>query len=304
MSDRFDFLEIGDEKPKPLPESEVSTGTGLGWKPLRLRCVEQIGEQGTGVGQFSAPTGLAVDPWGAIYVVDSNNHRVQRIAPNGDVVIFGKPGQMQGQMWGPQGIAVDTTGQFFFVAEQGNNRVQCFRFNGQSQGVMSGICRAPSGVAFDVDKMLWIADTGNGRLLRVDTRTGQIIGGLGAAVGIVRPVQVACDHAQNVYVTDGTTHDVTRYTYFGIRAHALGEIRRLNMPMQVAVDREGRVYVAEAGANRLHVFDAQGNSLLTFDTPSTRLGPFRAPSGVALGPNGEIYVADTLNHRLFRLAWE
>src|SRR5262249_21728462 len=193
-------------------QSAVSTGAGLGWKPLGLRCMELLGEPGTTAGQFSAPTGLAVDPWGALYVVDSNNHRVQRIAPNGDVAIFGRPGQMQGQMWGPQAVAIDPTGNFLFVAEQGDNRIQCVRATGQSHGLMSGICRAPSGVTFDVDKMLWIADTGNGRVLRVDTRTGQIIGGLGATVGIVRPVQIACDHAQNVYITDATTQDVTRYT--------------------------------------------------------------------------------------------
>lgn len=303
MSDRFDFLEIGDAPPRPLPTPAQSENTGVGWKPLRLRAVEVIGEPGTGPGQFSAPTGLAVDRDGTLYVADSNNHRVQRIALNGDVKVYGRPGSANGQMWGPLGVAVDPGGQFFYVAEQGNHRVQCFHFLGQHRGTIGGF-RGPSGLAFDAEGMLWIADTGNARLLRLNVRSGQFIGSLDQTVGIVRPICVSCDTARNIYVTDGKTDDVTRYTYFGTRGQALGEIRRLATPRGTAVDAQGRIYLAEAGENRLHVFDAQGQSLLTFDTPSTKLGPFRAPSSIALGPNGEIYVADTLNHRILRLAWE
>lgn len=305
MSDRFDFLEFGDPKPQaqtPVPEREQA-GLGTAWKPLRLKAIELIGEQGTAAGQFSSPTGLAVDPWGALYVADSNNHRIQRIAPNGDVLIYGKPGQAAGELWGPQSIAVDPSGQFFYVAEQGNSRVQCFRNTGQPQQSIGGF-RAPSGVTFDVEGMLWVADTGNGRVMRIDINRGKFLATLDRAAGILRPIALACDPSGNLYVTDGATNDVMLFTIRGVLLRSLGESRRLAEPRQVAADAKGRVYMAESGANRLHIFDAQNNSLLTFDTPSTRLGAFRAPSGVALGPNGEIYVADTLNHRILRLAWE
>lgn len=307
MSDRFDFLEIGNTKPKrspePAPGDMLPSSSNTGWKPQRLKAVEVIGEAGRAAGQFASPTGLAVDRDGALYVVDSNNHRVQRIALNGDVKIYGRPGNAPGELWGPQSIAVHPGGQFFFVAEQGNNRVQCFHFTGQHRGILPGF-RSPSGVVFDTEGHLWIADTGNSQVLRFNINSGQHIGGLNRNQGIVRPIALACDSAQNVYVTDGTTDDVTRYTYFGQRSHALGEIRRLASPHQVAIDPQGRIYLAESGANRLHVFDMNGNSLVTMDTPMAKLGSFRAPSGVALGPRGEVYVADTLNHRVLRLEWE
>lgn len=306
MSDRFNYIEFGEAKPASSPpvETEANAAEGTGWKPLRLRAVEVIGDPGTEAGQFDTPTGLAVDPFGSLYVADSKNHRVQRITPSGDVWLYGQLGNQSGQLWEPQDVAVDPTGQFFYVAEQGNNRVQCFRvMSRQPQGAIGGL-RAPSGVDFDRDGMLWIADTGNGRALRVDTRNGQFLGALDKAVGIQRPIAIACDQGKSLFLTDGVTRDVVRCTHQGVFLRSLGEHRRLAEPHQAAVDAQGRLYLVEAEANRLHVFDANGNSLITFDTPSSKLGPMKSPRGVALGPNGEIYVADTLNHRVLRLTWD
>src|SRR5579884_1726470 len=155
MNDRFAYLELGDGPPAApsLEEPPAPPRT----RPQSLRAVEVIGEPGTEAGQFNAPTGLCVDPWGSLYVADSNNHRVQRITPAGQVFVYGRPGMASGQMWGPQGVAVHPSGRFLFVAEQGTHRVHCFQLdNGASQGFVTGF-RGPSGVAFDAEGMLWIA---------------------------------------------------------------------------------------------------------------------------------------------------
>jgi DNA-binding beta-propeller fold protein YncE len=307
MSDRFDFLELGDEKPQTaaLPLEGERSSSDTGWRPPpRLRAVELIGSQGTGAGEFNAPTALAADPWGAIYVTDSNNHRIQRVTPNERVFVFGRPGEHQGQLWGPCAVAVHPSGQYFFVAEQGNNRVQYFRFdNGQSVGIVGGL-RMPSGVAFDAEGMLWIADTGNGRVLRFNPQSGQFICTLDRTVGILRPISIACDRAMNLFVTDGVTSDVTCYSLSGARVHALGELRKLGGPRQVAIDARGGIYLTESEANRLHVFDPAGNSVFIFDNPGTKLGALRGPSGITITPHGEVYLADTLNHRVLRLEWQ
>lgn len=301
MSDRFDFLEIGDKIPEQLPlDGSLPISQ---WKPTTLRPVEVIGSEGTGVGQFKCPTALITDGDGALYVVDSGNHRVQRIALNGDVMVIGSQGSGRGQMMGPSGVAVHPTTRAIFVADQGNHRVLCFGANSAPLKQYSGFS-GPSGIVVDSEGKLWVADTGNSRLLRIDTVTGNCIGGIDRSMGMLRPVSVACDNAKNLYITDAQTADLCRYTYFGKRAHALGEIRRLQAPSQSAVSSEGIIYLAETGADRLHVFGSDGNSLLTLDTPMRKLGPLNKPSGVAIGPLGEIYVSDTLNHRVIRFAWD
>ena len=275
---------------------------------MRLRCVEVIGEPGNGAGQFSSPAGISVDAWGGLYVADSLNHRVQRITPAGEVYSYGQTGGGSSQLWEPQAVVTDPSGQFFFVADRGNHRVQCFRaMNGQQIGSLGEHLvpfREPSGVAFDAEGMLWIADTGNSRLLRYNATTRQIVTVLDRKVGIGRPVSIACDRWNSLWVTDDSAADVVRYSVDGKRLGRLGETRRLSQPAQVAVDANGRIYLIETGANRLHIFSPEGESLLVYDMPNGRLGAFKSPSGVALGPNGEVYVSDTLNHRVLRLAWD
>lgn len=298
--DRFDFLELDTDAPKPRPQpaAPADEPAPTGWKPLRLRAVEVIGEPGTAAGQFAAPTGISIDRDGALYVADTNNQRIQRIAMNGDLKRYGRPGEAPGDLWGPQAVAIDPTGQFFFVADQGNNRLQCFNFNGQHRGVMQGF-RSPSGLSFDAGGRLWVADTGNSRVICFDIRNGEFVGGYDRSAGLTRPVSVICSATGQVFVTDSATEEVICFSGPNRTMQ-----RRLSAPAQIALDMQGRLYVAEAGANRLHVFDAQGASLITFDTPSARIGSFKQPTGVAIGPGGEIYVADTQNHRILRLAWD
>jgi DNA-binding beta-propeller fold protein YncE len=283
----------------------VPKNGGTGWKPPeRLRAVEVIGEAGHGVGQFTRPTGLSVDRYGALYVTDLRNHRIQRIAANGKVSVYGRPGSVFGQLWGPHSAALDPRGQMLYVADQGNNRITCYKFaTGEPFGGITYL-KAPSGVAFDPEGMLWIADTGNGRLLRVDVASGRPSAYRERPEGVVQPIFVVCDAGGGVFVTDYERNDVTRYTLEGVPTLSLTDSRTLEAPRQVAVDKQGRIYVAESGANRLHVFDHEGSSLCFFDGATERRGGLWEPSGVAVGPSGEVYVADTMNHRVLRLAWE
>ena len=73
---------------------------------------------------------------------------------------------------------------------------------------------------------------------------------------------------------------------------------QLQEPKGVAIDAQGRIYVADSGNNRIEVLDANGAPVATWGSQGTGPGQFQEPWGVAVAPDGTVYVADTWNHRI------
>ncbi|MBI4387802.1 MAG: NHL repeat-containing protein, partial [Candidatus Omnitrophica bacterium] len=98
--------------------------------------VGRIGEQGRQSGQFQFPQGHDVGPDGALYVVDSENHRIQKFAPGADnrsyepILAWGGRGHGAGKFLSPVGISVDKTYNTVFVTDTGNDRIEVFDHHG------------------------------------------------------------------------------------------------------------------------------------------------------------------------------
>ena len=87
----------------------------------------QWGSQGTGNGQFEQPDAIALDSSNNVYVVDEDNVRVEKFTSNGTYLTqWGSQGTGNGQFNTPQGIAVGSTGNFIYVADYGNSRIEVF----------------------------------------------------------------------------------------------------------------------------------------------------------------------------------
>jgi WD40 repeat protein len=139
-----------------------------------------FGQQGSAVGQFSAPKGLTYGGAGYLFIVDSGNSRVCLALPPAVLGASGAAGSQPGQFQGPVNIGVGARG--IYVAETGNSRVQPFdplpTATGAQQtpftprsAVLSGISlNTPNSVASVYDLLqekIYIADTGNNRVLLV-----------------------------------------------------------------------------------------------------------------------------------------
>ena len=196
----------------------------------------------------------------------------------------------------------------------------------------------PSSVAFDAARNLYIADTGNSRVRRVNATTGVIItvagtsqkdydgdGGLGIAASLVNPEGVAVDSEGNLYIADTGDNRVRRVdAVTGIITTIAGTGEdgesgdggpateaSLDRPTSVAVDVEGNLYVADTGNNRVRRVDATTGIITTVtgverpgydgdDGPTVAASP-NDPSGVTVDIEGNLYIADTGNNRVRRV---
>lgn len=324
-------------------ESSVEEVLGSTFRPgdSGLRVVEVLGEPGNKAGQFNFPTGIAVDPTGILYIADSYNHRVQRITPAADVAIIGCRGGGRGQFQSPQGIATDSR-QSIYVVEQGSHRVQKFSVNGTIElvfgriGTRFGEFRSPSGIAVAPSTgHIYVADTGNARIQRFDV-DGRYIGSLGmpgtTSQPLTSPTSIVVDALDNVFVSDLKTNRIVRFDPAGRQAGSYYAIRPrdgsmapriLNEPRSIALDPTGLLYVADGGSvspgkavgGRVQVVDAAtGADIICLEDVGHRLGSFARPGGIAvaaatashLGPptRGDLFVSDTLNHRILRFTWK
>ncbi len=132
-----------------------------------------FGSYGSGDGQMNDPRGVAIDLMGAIYVVDTDNHRIQIFASNNDFFTeFGRLGSTAGFFNSPEGVCVDQEGRVF-VADTGNNRVQVFSYvAGQYRqfkafgtlGTADGQFDSPRDVEIGVDERIFVVDSRNHRV--------------------------------------------------------------------------------------------------------------------------------------------
>jgi DNA-binding beta-propeller fold protein YncE len=276
----------------------------------------QWGSFGSGPGQFGAVGGLAVDSGGNVYLVDSSHDRVEKFTAVGAFIgSWGSSGSRTGQFhFGagrgpdmPPGGGIAIGGSHVYVADTQNNRVERFELDGSRPRVLVGPGTAPGqvsgprGLATSADA-LYVTDEGNDRVQELDAH-GAFIAQTGRMPAIpetfTNPFDVAV-HGGFVYVADDNNGRIVKLTrtlrfvgaFSSDGPHLLSKFVRA-----VAVDGAGRVYVADAGGDRIEVFDSQGAPLRSWGTSGTAPGQFVAPLDVASAPGGRLLVVETFGAR-------
>ena len=121
-------------------------------------------------GKFAAPTNVAVDRKGQLYVTDTWNHRVQVFDPNGRFVrAWGEHGVRPGEFVRPKGIAIDSEGHVY-VADAEFNNIQIFNPDGQVLLAVGSIGPAPgqftllTGLCIDSEDRIYTTEQYTGRI--------------------------------------------------------------------------------------------------------------------------------------------
>ena len=296
-----------------------------------LNVVRTWGEVGTAPGQFNHPRGVAVGPEGNIYVVDSDNHRVQVFDAGGaflrewgsqcnlaveqsctDLDGVGPMSYGDGQFQEPWGIAVGDDGRVY-VADTWNHRVQVFDSDGTflnkwgAYGQTSGdseFLYGPRDLALDAQGRVFVTDTGNKRIMVYD-QDGYYLHQWGSE-GILpgsfsEPVGIDVDSEGNIYVADTWNQRIQVFDRDFAFLHewpvdAWYGQSVVNKPY-LAVDAESRVYITDPEGYLVAVYSSDGELLATFGRYGFDENSFSLPTGIEVDAEGYIYVTDTDGQR-------
>jgi uncharacterized protein (TIGR03437 family) len=222
--------------------------------------------------ELATPTAVVVDGAGNLYVADFGNQRIRKLSPNGTITTIPVPAR---------DLALDSAGNL--LVANGNRVLRilgsgavttiagdgAYLSRGDGGPAILARLNAPSGLALDGNGNVWISDTANAHIRVVSAASGQINTVLGGAGQINSPLQITFDPNQNLIIADA----------------AGNRIRELTSPQGALLTLAGTGFPGNSGDG----FPAISTSLST-------------PGGVAMGSNGNIYIADTGNDRVRRIA--
>ncbi|HNX76020.1 MAG TPA: hypothetical protein PLM07_05825, partial [Candidatus Rifleibacterium sp.] len=262
---------------KITPGGVVSTLAGLSGNS------GSADDNGSGA-RFNSPSGVAVDINGFVFVADTGNHTIRKIAPNGDVTTLAGSAGLSGtadqtgslaRFNNPFGIAVHSSGNLF-VGDSYNHTIRqvspagvvtTFAGTAGVPGSADGTGTAasfnfPEGVAVDSSGNVYVADSSNHKIRYitvggvVSTLSGTGTSGyLDGSAGVMfsNPSGVCVDSSFNVYVTDYSNSAIRKISSGMVSTLAgaprwndeTGNLARFYNARDVAVDSYGNIYVAD-----------------------------------------------------------
>ncbi len=299
------------------------------------------------------PFAIAVDANANVYFAEPEDARIREITvSNGDInTVVGNGVQgfagdggsaLKAEIHLSNGIAIDSSGNMY-IADTLNNRIRkvsggnittiagngVYSYSGDGAAATAAQFFAPQATAVDAAGNLYIADTQNNVVRRVDSKgvvstiagtgTAGSSGDSGAATAaqLNTPRGVAVDTAGNIYIADTANNKVRKVsggtisTYAGTGTAAYSgdggaaASAALSAPLELAVDPAGNLYIADTGNNVIRKVSSSG-TISTIAGSATQgysgdggnatAAQLNAPQSVALDSAGDVFIADTLNN--------
>lgn len=250
------------------------------------------------------PRAVAVDGTGRLWVTDFGNSKLRVFDESGGLLGgWGGRGSGRHGLREPSGIAI--RGDRVLIADTWNGRVASFDVEGAWKGSADGLY-GPRGVAFGAGEQVWVADTGNHRVLRYDDLATPplVLGSRGPGLlQFSSPVGIAVGPSGLVYVADGGNSRVQILHASG-KHHSTVPVPQWKgaIEPQLAVDEAGRLFVTSPSSEEVIAFDSSGGLLWT-RARDDEGRPFRLPVGIVVDEKRKcLWVVNAGNDSVARLS--
>ena len=291
----------------------------------------------TGVA-LNLPLGEATDAAGNLYISDAGNNRIRKVDSSGNITtiagnteIAGSAGDggpaLSAEISASSAIAVDGAGNIFF-ADTGNsaireinvitNNISTVAGTLGTSGSTGNALASPQGFAFDASGNLYIADTGNNRIQKVDTA-----GVVTTVPGTFnQPWSIAISSKDgSLYIADFGSNRILKIDPLGTETTVAGTgtasysgdgqaaiSATLNSPSSVAVDPADNLYIADSENNavrkvisstgKIATLAGDGTAVFGGDGFNANLAGLYKPYSVNLDASGNLFIADRLDLRI------
>lgn len=278
----------------------------------------KFGSSGTGNGQFHFGNngGIAVDVAGNIYVLDAINNRIEKFDSTG-TYLSQFPLSAGSQ---PANIVMDSAGNLLVLFQYALSGSLLYKYstsgavissypiiNGTADGQVRGGLYGVLSLSLDSAGDIYIGDSGNNRIQKFNPSGSFLMkfNGLGN-----QQLYLASDASDNVWVTDaGFASPVRKFDSNGNFLLQItqytppappdpGGPSSLCLPVTIARDASGNLYVVDQTRNNVKIYNPDGTVKTVFGSQGSGNGQFSNPSGIALSSSGDIYVLDAGNLRI------
>ena len=333
----------------PVPGNIITVvGTGTGG---------YNGDGGSRYAMFNNIEKCSLDSFGNLYIAEVTNSRIRKLDLKGNVTTVagtttsgfsGDGGRATDTMlWGPSDVKFDTSGNYY-IADTYNQRIRkvdaggfittvagngTMGYAGDDEPALSARLNFPSGIALDSSGNIYIADTNNHRIRKVDTDgiittvagsgTDGFLGDGGAAVTawLNYPSGVAVDASGNIYIADKYNNRLRKVDTDGIITTVAGNgsgnhcgdgsaapSACLYRPSEVVVDTTGNIFIVDSSNARIRKVDMEGiittvagGGMATAENqPATSFG-LTIPTGIALGVLGDFFIVDRGRQQIMKV---
>ena len=249
------------------------------------------------------PNAVTVDKSGNMFIADTYNERIRKVSPGGIITTIAGKGIAgfsgdggiadSAELYLPNNVAADGNGNIY-IGDGGNYRIRkvdtfgnittiagtgVLGYGGDGGAAISAILGTINDLFVDKVGNIYIADAYNNRIRQIDT------------LGIIRTI---AGNGVNAFTGDGGPATVAS----------------LSQPTGVRMDAAGSVYIADFGNSRVRKVDAAGvittvagNGSIGFagDGGAALAATFNRPGQLAIGVNGDVYIADYYNFRIRKM---